>query len=428
MKIEKDSEESVLKNAFQQFLLESERVEFSYQNLEKHFHGIQRSIQESQTKLGGKLAELDFLTRYLEAILNHISQGIIFINLNGIVTTCNFAAEEILGLKIEKCLYHPFTDFFNDASFGFSLEEALKTKKSPPSSFVSWTSLNGKSYELEIESTFVQMGGDAVPLDHRQSSISIGPVQGLLLLIRNVTEVRYLQELANRNDRLKELGEMAAHLAHEIRNPLGGMKGFATLLVQDLSERPELKQMAASIVEGAETLNHLVSSILTYARPFQPHFEAVDLVAYINEIRLLLQADAAWNSSFAFHLNSGGDELQVAIDPQLLKSALLNLFVNAMQAMPSGGTITVAIERDCNHVIITISDTGKGISTENLTKIFSPFFTTKETGTGLGLSEVQKVIHAHLGTIIVHSELGKGSVFTIKLPLKNGMRSREYVH
>lgn len=428
MKAEKDSEESILKNAFQQFSLESERVEFAYQSLEKHFEGIQRSIQESHTKLGGKLAELDFLTRYLEAILNHISQGILFINMNGIVTTCNAAAEEILGIKIEKCLYHPFTDFFNDASFGFSLQETLQTKKCSPTTFVSWTSLNGKSYELEIEGTFVQMGGESVSLDHRHSSASIGPIQGLLLLIRNVTEVRYLQELANRNDRLKELGEMAAHLAHEIRNPLGGMKGFGTLLVQDLEGRPELKQMAASIVEGAETLNHLVSSILTYARPFQPHFETVDLAAYIDEIRLLLQADAAWNSTFSFHLHSGCEELPVTIDPQLFKSALLNLFVNAMQAMPEGGTITVGIVRDWNHAIITISDTGKGISPENLPKIFSPFFTTKESGTGLGLSEVHKVVQAHLGTIEVRSELEKGSVFTIKLPLKNGMRSREYVH
>jgi signal transduction histidine kinase len=425
---ETENSSEILGQAFQQFTLESERIETSFQNVSHRFLEIQKNIEESNTKFSGKIAELGFLTRYLEAILNHLTQGILFINLNGIVTTCNAAAEEILGVAASRLLFHPFNDFFQDNCFGFSLREAFHLRKCPKGLSLSWSPSNEKKLELEIEATFVEMEEQAVPLDQRQRERGAAPIQGLLILIRNVTEMHYLQQVAGRNDRLKELGEMAAHLAHEIRNPLGGIKGYASLLEQDLKERPDLQHMATSIVEGTNTLNLLVSNILTYTRPFQPHFETVELVPFINEIKNLLQADSTWNPTYTFELHHRDESIKVAADPQLLQSALLNLFVNAMQAMPQGGLISVHLHRDWNHAILTISDTGKGISKENLDKIFSPFFTTKQTGTGLGLSEVHKVIQSHMGTIEVHSQEGKGTSFIIKIPLKNGMRSREYVH
>ncbi|KIC71171.1 two-component system sensor histidine kinase NtrB [Candidatus Protochlamydia amoebophila] len=411
-----EKEDVRLEQAFKQFSLETERLEFAYQSLQEQFKGVQKSLQESHTKHSGKLAELDFVTRYLETILNHISQGILFVDLNGIITTCNTKTEEILKVQASRLLFHSFSDCFEDMAFGFSIQEVLQTKTCPRICFVTRALENDLKVELEIEPTFVSMSEHSFPLDHRQPSSP--PVQGLLILIRNITEVRRLQQAANQYSRLKELGEMAAHLAHEIRNPLGGIKGFATLLQQDLADRPELQQMAYHIIEGTDSLNHFVSNILTYTRPFQARFEHVNLKTYLEEIGLLLQADVSWNASFSFNLNTHLPDLVLSIDPPLLKSAILNLLVNAMQAMPQGGKITVSVEKMQDEVIIIISDTGIGISKENLNKIFSPFFTTKETGTGLGLAEVQKVIQAHQGTIEVKSEVGNGTSFTIKLPLK----------
>jgi signal transduction histidine kinase len=405
-----------LEQAFKQFSLETERLEFAYQSLQEQFKHVQKSLQESHTKLSGKLAELDFVTRYLESILNHISQGILFIDLHGIITTCNAKTEEILKVKAPQLLFHSFVDCFDDEAFGFSIQEALQTKMCPRICFVTRMLEKDLKIDLEIEPTFVSMSEGSFPLDYRQPSSP--PVQGLLILIRNITEVRRLQQAANQSSRLKELGEMAAHLAHEIRNPLGGIKGFATLLQQDLVDRPELQQMATHIVEGTDSLNHFVSNILKYTRPFQPQFERINLKSYLEEIRLLLQADSSWDHSFSFDLSVESLDLMLSIDPALLKSAILNLFVNAMQAMPNGGKISVTVEEVQSEVMITISDTGVGISQENLDKIFSPFFTTKETGTGLGLAEVQKVIQAHQGSIEVKSELNKGTSFIIKLPLK----------
>jgi signal transduction histidine kinase len=405
-----------LEQAFKQFSLETERLEMTYQSLQERFKAVQVTLQESHTRLAGKLAELDFASRYLEAILHHISQGIIFIDLNGIVTTYNVAAQQILQISVKDLLFHPFSDFFDDLFLGFSLQEAFATKKCPKTSFLSWD--KGGVIDLEVEALFVTMSPEAYPLAHRQAASP--PIQGLLVLLRDVTKLRRLQQLANHHDRLKELGELAAHLAHEIRNPLGGIRGFATLLQQELSERPDLKQMASYIVQGADDLNQFVSQVLLYARPSQFHVENIDLVQLIKETQQLLQADSAWNTKINFTIQSPVQTLLTPLDPQLFKSALLNLFVNSMQAMPEGGNLKVTIESDLAWVTIRIEDTGVGINSENLSQIFSPFFTTKQTGNGLGLAEVQKVIQSHQGRIEVQSELGKGTTFIIKIPLKLG--------
>lgn len=407
-----------LEQAFKQFSLETERLEMTYHNLQERFQSVQQSLQESHTRLAGKLAELDFISRYLETILHHISQGILFIDLNGIVTTYNASAQEILQIPEKDFLFHPFRDRFDDKFLGFSLQEAFITKKCPNMTFLSWKK-NGEAIELEVEATFVTMSQQAYPLAHRQAS-SPPPIQGLLVLLRDITKFRRLQQRANHHDRLKDLGELAAHLAHEIRNPLGGIKGFATLLKQELKERPDLEQMAAYIVQGADDLNQFVSHVLQYARPSQLHIENIDLILLIEEIKQLMQVDSTWNGKIEFVIQSSVPTLIVPLDQQLFKSALLNIFVNSAQAMPDGGRISISIEAEHSWVTMHIDDTGMGISSENLSKIFSPFFTTKETGTGLGLAEVHKVIQAHQGWIEVQSEVGKGTWFTIKIPLKLG--------
>ncbi len=409
-----DEDRLVIEQAFKQFSLETNRLERAYTSLEEQYKSVQRALHESQTMMSGKLSELEFIGRYLETILHHISQGILFIDLTGTVTTCNEAAEQILGKSSSELLFQPIDKYFNNNFFGFSLEDVLKSKRCPRSSFITLEKGDGKQGEVEIEATFVTTDRQSHSLDLKMPGTSI---QGILILLRDMTEVRRLQRQAERNSRLRELGEMAAHLAHEIRNPLGGIKGFASLLVHDLTDKPQQRQMATNIVGGANDLDLLVSGILSYTRPFEAKREPTDLQAFIDEVRQLMQADEAWNKKIKFDIKANNEEgLIVPFDPQLLKSALLNLFVNAVQAMPNGGKLTVTVGRDAEHAIIRVEDTGKGIPTDNLDNLFTPFFTTKEKGTGLGLSEVHKVIQAHHGSIEVNSEVGIGTSFIIKLP------------
>lgn len=402
-----------LEQAFKQFSLESEHVERAYQLLQQRFESVQHLLQDSQTRMAGKLTELDFASRYLEAILGHMSQGILFIDLNGMVTTYNSAAQEILEIPEKELLFNSFKERMDDQYLGFSLQEALASKKCPKKNFISWKQ-KGEIKELEVEATFVSMNQHAYSLQGQGLPASI---QGLLILLRDVTKLRRLQRLANHHDRLKDLGELAAHLAHEIRNPLGGIRGFATLLQQELKERPDLQQMATFIVQGSDDLNQFVTQVLQYARPFQLHVESVDLMSLIKEIKQLMQADSAWNDNVVFDIHGQNSPQTVLLDPQLFKSALLNIFVNAVQAMPNGGQLIVTMEWEKSWLIMHIDDTGIGIPSENLPKIFSPFFTTKEQGNGLGLAEVHKVIQEHQGSIEVKSEVGKGTQFTIKIPL-----------
>ena len=236
-------------------------------------------------------------------------------------------------------------------------------------------------------------------------------------MIRDITEIRHLQQIASRQDRLQELGEMAASVAHEIRNPLGGIEGFASLLKRDLKDSPKMQEMAQYIVEGSQTLNKLVTNILNYSRPISIQLEPTLLSTLINSTLSLIQADKNYKENIIFNFTSPDNEKKISLDPQLFKLALINLLINATQAMPDGGKISITLLEKKGQAILEVSDSGEGIPPKNLEKIFSPFFTTKETGNGFGLSEVYKLVQAHGGLIEAKSQLKIGTTFTIKLPL-----------
>lgn len=385
------------------FSFESMQIDNAYDALNAQFQTLNFELQETNHKLQGKVAELDILADYLKSLLDNIAQGILFIDMNGTITTYNKAAEAMLGIPKDDILFRPFWNNFKDDAFGFSLQQALREQTAS----TYWATYQNS--ELEIATTF-SLRGDNAPTK------SLYQKQGMIVMIRDVTEIRHLQILAARADRMKALGEMAARVAHEIRNPLGGIKGFASLLKRDLAGNPELEKMADYIVEGTDSLNRLVGQILQYARPVQPHLEKTNLVATLQEVQQYVLADSSIDTQKIAIAIEAISEISISIDASLFKSALLNLVVNAVQAMPEGGKITLSAYEEMGYVILSIADTGTGISEENLSKLYSPFFTTKPEGNGLGLIEVQKVVQAHGGTIDVSSSLGKGTAFVIKLP------------
>lgn len=208
---------------------------------------------------------------------------------------------------------------------------------------------------------------------------------------------------------------MAAMMAHEIRNPLGGIKGFASLLQRDLKEHPELEEMAGYIVKGTENLNRLVTNILNYARPLAPSFEVIDLASFLNSFCKSVRSDETLSRGIKFVVMVPSTPIYASIDPQHMHAALLNLILNAIQAMSNDGTVTLKLETRDGQVLIHVIDEGVGIANEGMVRLFTPL-TTKAGGNGFGLAEVYKVVQAHSGTVEVASEVGKGSTFTIKLP------------
>lgn len=400
-----------LNRAFDLFTKESERLEKSYVDLKEQFKTLNIELEDTVKQLNQKLVELDAITYYLNGILSNISQGILFINLNGGVTTYNEAAQVILQIYSEKVLFHSFWDNFRDDAFGFSMREALALQHPMGTVYTTYVHPDGSSHELEVDTSFVLRHG-------REQGSPIDAMQGIIVLIRDITEIRRLQMIANRSDRLKELGEMAAMVAHEIRNPLGGIKGFASLLQRDLKDQPKLEQMARYIIDGTDSLNRLVTTVLNYARPVQLHIEVYDLISLVHDLQQLVQADSSFDPRVKFEIKSRHKDMPVPIDAHLLKSALLNLVVNSYQAMPEGGQITISINSLEGHAVIKVADTGIGIQPENIEKLYTPFFTTRANGNGFGLAEVLKIVQAHGGTIEVKSEVNKGTEFTIKIPEK----------
>lgn len=395
-----------------------EKLESAYEALKGQCRALNLKLRDASLSLNNTVGELDVITYYLNSVLGQMSQGLLFVNLEGYITTCNAAAEAILEIDTHQVLFHAFTDFFRDDLFGFSMREALKLRSVPPKSFVRIDTRNESQRELEVDATFML----------KNDSPAIEPLQGIIVLIRDVTDLHRLQEIAQRKDRMQELGAMAAMVAHEIRNPLGSIKGFAALLERDLQEQPSLQQMAAAIVQGADSLNRLVSNVLNYSRPFQTNFETIDLIQLLQELCRQVKADESLDPRIQIAVQTPVESLVAMVDAALLKSALLNLVVNAIQALPHGGEITLSAHQEKKLAIIKVSDTGIGIPQENLRKIFRPFFTTKPNGNGFGLAEVHRVIQAHAGTIDLSSTVDLGSTFTIKLPLTTPIMEKPYVY
>jgi signal transduction histidine kinase len=240
----------------------------------------------------------------------------------------------------------------------------------------------------------------------------------MILVLRDISEKQKLQLISNRNDRMKELGEMAATVAHEIRNPLGGIRGYASLLYRDLEGEKNLQEMAGLIIEGTKSLEKIVSAVLHYSKPVQIQPQTLDLGAYLKQIGKFIKVDPAFPPHVKLALHIPNEPLLAPIDPEALKSALLNLIFNAFQAMPLGGALTISLLKMETSCQIAVADTGIGMGEEQLKSLFSPFFTTKQKGNGLGLVETQKIIQAHFGAIDVRSQSGFGTTFTLTLPLK----------
>lgn len=295
------------------------------------------------------------------------------------------------------------------------MQEALSQRREPHCPILITRGKGPEAQEIEVDARFVLKQKELAAPTTRDEHLDY--TEGLIILFKDITEIQRLRRQAERNDRLKELGEMAASVAHEIRNPLGGIKGFASLLQRDLKDQPHLQQMASYIVEGTENLNRLVTNVLNYARPIQLNLEIVDLVPWMLDVLYSLRMDSKLSQNITYALHVDTDSLMVKVDPYLLRSVVLNLVVNASQAMPEGGSVDFSLRKKGSDAVVEVADSGVGIPEENLEKIFDPFYTTKLEGNGFGLTEALKIVQAHSGAIEVRSQVRKGTIFSVKIPI-----------
>jgi two-component system sensor histidine kinase HydH len=251
---------------------------------------------------------------------------------------------------------------------------------------------------------------------------------GNILLFKDLTEVRELRKEVARSQRLASVGRLAAGVAHEIRNPLSSIKGFATYFKERYPDKPDDQQTADIMIQEVDRLNRVVGQLLEFARPISVKPRPISLQALLKDsLKLIEDRAAAKNISIRTQLAVTGDEDEAWGDPDRINQILLNLYLNAIDAMESGGELKVGLSSNGNGrpFVITVSDTGCGISPENFSHIFDPYFTTKSSGTGLGLAIAHNIIEAMGGRISVASTGEIGTTFTITLPNSEESRSHE---
>jgi len=245
-----------------------------------------------------------------------------------------------------------------------------------------------------------------------------GSMLGTAFFIKDVTQISALEEQLKRADKLSAIGVLAAGVAHEIRNPLTGMKMIVQLLEAEFAADDNRREPLGIIQREIDRLESIVGNLLDFAKPSKP--KAIDVIpAKVVEDCYQLIKNQLGKQSIQFETHINGDCPVIVGDPDQLKQVFINILTNAIHAIGRNGRLTVNIDNRDDHVVVAFEDTGIGIPAERLPDIFNPFMTTKEDGTGLGLSMAQRIVEEHGGRIEVQSVSGEGSTFTVFLPRKS---------
>ena len=369
--------------------------------LEQVITAKQAELFETNNRLTEKVHELDRLTAWLNLVMGSIASGVVAVDTHGHVTTCNEAACEALRDEVADLIEVDYAAIWPE---GPAARVLISGRQEGPAERRVRTSDGGLRL-LRLR---------AAPLRAPD-----GTLLGAVEVIDDITELRTLQERAERADRLARLGEMAAGVAHEIRNPLNGISGFASLLARDLPAGSTHARWAQSGVDGVADLNRTVTGLLEFTRNRRIIRAAIDPRALADSCVALIQAEEI--PGVACTLNDhwrGGD---LAIDGAQVKQVLINLLQNAVHALteraPTGGRIvlTVSGPDTIGGVEFIVDDDGPGVPVTEREKIFTPFHTTRDQGTGLGLALSLTIVQLHDGTIAVEDSPLGGARFRVEL-------------
>ncbi len=256
--------------------------------------------------------------------------------------------------------------------------------------------------------TFKTFDTVKVPLFHND-----GSREGLVIIGRDITEGRLLEERLRRSEKLSVVGELSASVAHEIRNPLTSLKGFVQLLQMEDSKHQSYYKI---MLDELNRINHIVGELLLLAKPQHIKFSKMSIQKILTDVISLLNVEASFYN-VQIKENFPEEFLLLECEPNQLKQLFINIIKNSIEATKSGGIVTITVDRVENKQLsITIKDTGCGITKERLEKLGEPFYSSKEKGTGLGLTVSYKIVLAHQGTIHFDSEVDEGTTVQILLP------------
>ena len=376
------------------------------------FHSLMQQLKTKEQELQRLRTEAeeraDVFEDYNEYVLKSVSSGVIAFDKNNKITTFNQAAEKILDFGGEELLGKSCSEAFGEES-GLCqlLDSTLQRSEGSPRK------------ELEIvkrSSERIWVGISASILKNRKDDAI-----GAILIFSDITEIKKLQDEIRQKDRLTVLGELAGGIAHEFRNMMGTILGFAKLLSKKIGKKDPKQGMIEAIINELNTMEMIINELLSLGKAQPISLKPVDINKALRNV-LIKSMGEVKEPKPKIDVNIPVDIPEIMADELLIRQAFTNLIQNSVDAMSEGGELKVegkyhAADGIDKMVEITIRDTGAGIPKDKIDKIFLPFFTTKPKGTGLGLALVHKIILSHNGRIEVESEEGKGTTFKIYLPV-----------
>lgn len=359
------------------------------------FHELVGKLKEKEKELAGlkALAEEKAagMEVYNENILQSVPSGVVTVNNSMIIQSINNAARRILGIAGEDITGRHFSEVFNE-----SMSSLISNAD---------TLLREECAYVTSDNRHIWIGVTSSKLKN-----AAGETIGTIFIFVDLTDIKSLRTQVELKERLSQLGEMSAGIAHEFRNSMSVISGYANLLSKKFATSDNTAVDA--ILLEVKNMDIIISELLAFAKPTVLNTTSVDLNDLLNKTVSTVVGD---NKQIKVMINAGGN-IYVKADEVLLKQALANLFMNAVESMPEGGRLEVTTGSVNDKVVITVKDTGHGIPDDIKAKIFLPFYTTREKGIGLGLALVQKIIVSHGGIIDVESREGEGTTFRITLP------------
>jgi two-component system sensor histidine kinase HydH len=334
---------------------------------------------------------------FSDNLVSRMPIGLVAVGQDGRVTAVNAIAEATLGVRAADVIGLPVK-----AVIPLVLADTLAGADSP----------------VEKEVLCPLTDGRRIPMDVSAANLADenGERFGQVILFKDLTEIRALRQELEKNRRLASVGRLAAGVAHEIRNPLSSIKGFATYFKEKYRESDKDQEIAGIMIQEVNRLNRVVGQLLEFSRPLRLHTQQVALKPFVEDTFRLVAPQSS-QAKVTMALDMTDESLCLDMDSDKMSQVMLNLFLNALDAMPGGGRLTVRVSADGDgSIAIRVMDTGTGVDPRDQPHIFEPYYSTKRTGTGLGLAIVHNIVKAHQGNILVERRTGGGTMVEITLP------------
>jgi two-component system, sporulation sensor kinase E len=355
-------------------------------------------LMAGRRELKQRLAESE---QRFRSLFEYNPDAIFLLDLDGHIISANAACEKVFGCRIPGILHKSFLQFIAPKDREKARNNFLKTRQGEPQT--------DEITCLHSDGHWIEMNVTSVPLIVNEEIV------GVYGISKDITNRKRAEELLRKSDKLAVVGQLAAGVAHEIRNPLTALKGFVQLLKPEM---PEKEQYFKIMLSELDRIEAIINEFLVLAKPQAVKYEERDVRLLLEDIIALFQMEAVMNNVEIF-MESAPDVPLIHCEENQLKQVFINILKNAIEAMPNGGTVAIRVEsHPPDKVLIRFADQGVGIPEERIPKLGEPFYTTKERGTGLGLMISYKIVEDHGGRIFIRSKVGEGTVVDVLLPVE----------